>query len=187
MIADARGDERFLRRRRGARFVNPEADEQIGGEPDQFPADEEKKQAVGDDDAEHGGGEKREVGEEAGEILVVRHVADAENENPKADERDHDQHRGRERIEHPADAQRLVAESEPGEIVEGAPAGVLERGQKGDDSQDQRHELADDGERCGRCAPRRWRGSKSKTEAASGTAGTSQKDAATIQGCHPLS
>jgi hypothetical protein len=47
----------------------------------------------------------------------------------------------------------LVAESEPGEIVKRAPAGFLERGQKGDDGQHERHELADDGERCGRGAP----------------------------------
>ena len=66
---------------------------------------------------------KREIGEEAGEVLVLGHVADAEDKNAKRDERDHDQHRGRQRIEHPADAQRLFAESEPGEIVKRAKSG----------------------------------------------------------------
>jgi len=33
----------------GGRFVEPEADEEIGGEADQFPADEEEEQAVGDE------------------------------------------------------------------------------------------------------------------------------------------
>src|SRR5688572_31735045 len=66
-IANARGDERFLRRSGCARFVNPETDQKIGGEPDQFPADEEQEQAVRDDDAEHGGGEKREVSKKTGE------------------------------------------------------------------------------------------------------------------------
>ena len=161
MIADARGDERFLRRGRRARFVNPESDQQIGREPDQFPADEEKKQAVRDDDAEHRRGEKREVGEEAGEILVVRHVADAEDENPQADERDHHEHRGGERIEHPAEAQRLFAEGEPGEIVNGAPAGRLERGEEGNDREGERGDLADDRERCRLPCAANWRSSGS--------------------------
>ena len=107
-------------------LCNPESDQQIGGEPDQFPANEEQEQAVRDHHAEHRGGEEREISEEAGEIFVRRHVADAEDENAKADERDHDEHGSRQRIEHPAEAQRLVAESEPGEIVNGAKAGGLQ-------------------------------------------------------------
>ena len=160
-VADARGDERFLCRGRRARFVNPESDQQIRREPDQFPADEEKQQAVRDDHAEHRGGEKREIGEEAGEILVVGHVADAEDENPEADERDHHQHRGGERIEDPADAERVFAESEPGEIVKGAPAGCLERGQEGDDREGEGDDLADDRERCCRSCAANWRSPKS--------------------------
>src|SRR6266513_326198 len=39
-VTDARGDECFLRRGRGARPVDPKSDEQIRGEPDQFPKNE---------------------------------------------------------------------------------------------------------------------------------------------------
>ena len=121
-IADARGDERFFRRGRGAGPIDPEADEEIGGESDQFPANKKKQQTVCDDDAEHRGGEKRKVCKKAGEVFVVGHVADAENKNAKADQSDHDQHRGSERIEHPADSKRLFAKGEPGKIVE--PRGI---------------------------------------------------------------
>ena len=119
-VADARRDEGLLRRGGRARFVNPETDQQIRSEPDQFPADKKQEQAVGDDHAEHGGGKKREIREEAGEILVARHVAFAENENAKADERDHDEHGGGERIEDDADPHGLIAKAEPGEVLNGA-------------------------------------------------------------------
>ena len=65
-VADARGDERFLRRCGRARFVNPEPNQQIRREPDQFPANEEQEQAVRDDHAEHRGGEKRERSRRSG-------------------------------------------------------------------------------------------------------------------------
>jgi hypothetical protein len=146
-VADARRDERLLGRGRCARFVNPEPDQEIRGEPDEFPADKEEEQAVGNDHAEHGSGEKREVGEEAGEIFVARHVAFAENENPETDEGDHYQHRRCERVEHPADAHCLVAKSEPGEIMERAPPGFLQCGQEGHDRQHQGSELSGDRER----------------------------------------
>src|SRR6478735_6590251 len=39
-IADARGDESFLRRSGGARSLDPEANQQIGRKSNQFPANE---------------------------------------------------------------------------------------------------------------------------------------------------
>jgi hypothetical protein len=41
-VADSRGDKGFPRCSRGARLVNPETDQKIGGEADQFPADEKQ-------------------------------------------------------------------------------------------------------------------------------------------------
>ncbi len=90
-VADARGDERLLRRRRRAGLVIPEADQQIRGQPDQFPAHEEQQQAVRDHHAEHRAREQRQEAEEAREVLVVRHVADAVDEDQRADKRDHHQ------------------------------------------------------------------------------------------------
>ena len=102
-IADARGEEGFFRGRGGRGLLIPEADEQIRGEADDLPAHEEQQQAVGDDDAEHGSGKEREEAEEAGEVFVVGHVADGVDEDEQADEGDHHEHDGGERIEHPAE------------------------------------------------------------------------------------
>ena len=117
--------------------MNPKSDEQIRGESDQFPTNEEQQQAVGDDHAEHRRGEKREISEEASEVLVPRHVADAEDENEKRDEGNHEQHRGGKRIEHPSDAHGLFAEGEPGEIVNRAKTG---RGQRWQQRGEREHE-----------------------------------------------
>ena len=64
----------------------PEPDEQIAGQADDFPADKKQEQAVGNDHAEHRRGEERHEAEEPHEIFIVRHVADAEDENQQADE-----------------------------------------------------------------------------------------------------
>ena len=101
-VADPRRNERLLRCRRRAGLVIPKADQQVGSQPDDLPADEKQQQAVGDDQPEHRGGEQGEEAEEAREVLVVRHVAKAVNENQQADQRDHHQHDRRERVEHPA-------------------------------------------------------------------------------------
>ena len=153
-VADARGDERLLRRGRGAWFVNPKPDQEIRGKADQFPADEEQKQAVGDNDAEHRGSEEGEIREEAGEIFVLRHVADAKDEDAERDERDHDQHRGRERIEDPTEPERLFAEGEPGEVMKRAPAGRLQRGDKGGQRENEGDHLPADRETGGGFATR---------------------------------
>lgn len=152
-VANARSDKRFFRSGGRARSVDPKPDEQIRRESDQFPTDEKKQQAIRDDDAEHGGGEKREIREETREIFVVRHVTDAENKNTKPDQRDHDEHGGGERVDYPADAQRLFAESEPGEIVEGAVAGALQCWQESGDCEDEGKELAGNRKRGGGGAP----------------------------------
>ena len=115
-VADARGDEGLLGRRRRAGLVEPEADEQVAREAHQLPAHEEQQQVVRDDEAEHRGGEEREETEEPREVLVVRHVADAEDEDERADEGNHHHHRRRERVQHPAESDHGVAEGEPVEV-----------------------------------------------------------------------
>ena len=94
----------------------PEADEQVGCEADQFPAHEEEQNAVGDDNAQHGSGEEREEAEEAGVVFVVGHVAGGVDEDEQADEGDHHEHDGGERIENPAEVYGGSAEMEPGEV-----------------------------------------------------------------------
>src|SRR5205814_7996741 len=113
-VTDASGDECLFRCSRCTRLLNPKSDQQIRRESDQFPADEKKKQTVRDDHAEHRAGEKRKIREEPDKILVLGHVADAEDKNAEPDQCDHHQHRGGERIEHPSDTESVFPESEPG-------------------------------------------------------------------------
>src|SRR2546428_13397833 len=80
-VANACGDERFFCGGHCTRFMNPESDEQIRRESDEFPANEKQKQTVGNHYAEHGGGEKREIREKPSGILFAGPVADAEDKN----------------------------------------------------------------------------------------------------------
>src|SRR6266436_477736 len=132
-VADTRGDECLLCSGRGTRSLDPEPDQQIGSEPDKFPKNEKQKQTVRDDQPEHRAGEKREVREEAGEIFVVGHVASAEDKNAKPHQRNHHEHRGSQRIEEKSEAQRLLAEREPIEVLNGTEAGGLQRWHKRQD------------------------------------------------------
>ena len=116
-VANARDDKRLLRRRRGARFVIPETNQQIRRQPDQFPADEQQQQAVRDGQAEYRRGEQRHETEKPSEVVVVGHVPDAVNEDQHSNERDHHEHDGGKRIEHPAESEPGIAELEPVEGV----------------------------------------------------------------------
>ncbi len=72
----------------------PEADQQIGAEAYQFPAEKEHRVVTGEDEGEHRGGEEVEIGEEAVESLVAVHVADGEDVDQGPDP-GHDQHHQR--------------------------------------------------------------------------------------------
>ena len=115
-VANAGDDESFFRRRRCFRLVIPEADQQVGGEPNQLPTHKEQQQAVGDDDAQHSSGKQRQEAEEPREVFVVLHVANAVDKDQQADEGDHHQHDGGQRIKHPAQLQPLIAKLKPAEI-----------------------------------------------------------------------
>ena len=115
-VADAGGEEGFFGRGRGGGPLIPEADEQIRGEADDFPGHEEQQHAVGDDHAQHGSRKEGEEAEEAGEVLVVGHVADGINEDEQAHEADHHQHDGGEGIEDPAQGDAGRAHLKPGEV-----------------------------------------------------------------------
>ena len=122
-VADAGGDEGLLGGGGGRRLVEPKTDQQVGGEADEFPADEEKEEAVGHQQSQHGGGEEAEEAEEPGEVRILMHVAGAEDEDQRADEGDHHAHERREWIEQPAEAQRVRSEVKPGEVVVGVRGG----------------------------------------------------------------
>ena len=107
-IADAVDDEGLDRRGVGRRPLVPEADQQIGGEADAFPAEEHLDEIVGRHQHQHGEGEQRQIGEEARPVRVVRHVADRIDVDERRDGGHHHQHDRRQRVdaERPVDGQR---------------------------------------------------------------------------------
>jgi len=165
---------------------NQKADKQVGGEADQFPANEEQQQAVGDDHAEHGAGEQRQEREEPREIRVRRHVADAVNEDQQADEGHHHQHHRRERIEHPAELKPCPAELEPREI-EHLPrllAVTLHRFHEGGQREQQGQRHCPNGE-AGREPPAAPRGQRAHAAASNGSMGINPR-MLTIDSISPL-
>ena len=106
--------------------MNPETDEQIRRQTDEFPKNEEQKQTIRNDDTHHRGRKERNVREEPRKISVVGHVADAKDKDTKPDERDHHQHRGSKRVENKSDPQCLFAKFEPGEVLNSPEPGPLQ-------------------------------------------------------------
>ena len=97
-VADTVDNERFDRRGIRRRFVVPESDQQIAGQPDALPAKEELHQIVCGHQHQHREGEQREIAEEARTVRILVHVADGIDMHERRDRVDHDQHHGRKRI-----------------------------------------------------------------------------------------
>ena len=91
-VADAVDDEGFLAGVGGGVLGEVEADEQVGGEADALPADEEQEEAGGEDEDQHEEHEEVEVGEEAPVAFFVRHVADRVDMDEEADAGDDAEH-----------------------------------------------------------------------------------------------
>ena len=107
-ITDAVDDEGLYRRSVRRRALEPEADQQVGGEADALPAEEHLDEVVRGHQREHGEGEERQVGEEARPAGIMRHVADRVDVDERRDRRHHDQHHDGQRIdaEGPVDRER---------------------------------------------------------------------------------
>ncbi len=106
-IADAVDDEGLDGGGIGAGFLEPEADQQIRGQADAFPAHVELHEVVGGHQHQHREGEQRQVGEEARAVRIVAHVADAVEMHQRRDGVDHHQHDGGELVDlqRPIDAE----------------------------------------------------------------------------------
>src|SRR5882757_5293090 len=74
-VADAVDDEGFFAGVGGGLFEEVETDEQVAGEADAFPSDEEKNVVGGENENEHEEHEEVEVGKEAVVAAFMRHVA----------------------------------------------------------------------------------------------------------------
>ncbi len=98
-IADAVDDEGLDGGRVGLGLLIPEADQQIGREPDALPAEEELEEVVGRHQHQHGEGEQRQVGEEARPVRILVHVADRIDVHERGDGVDDDQHDRGQRVD----------------------------------------------------------------------------------------
>ena len=93
-VADAIDDEGLLARVGGGILFEVEADEQVGGETNALPADEEEQEARRENQDEHEKHEKVEVGKEAPVAVLMRHVAcgvEMDEEADAGDDAEHDE------------------------------------------------------------------------------------------------
>ena len=91
-VANAVDDEGFFAGVGGGVVREVEADEQVGGEADAFPADEQQQEVLGEDQGQHEEHEEVQVGEEAPVAFFVRHVADGVDVDQEADAGDDAEH-----------------------------------------------------------------------------------------------
>ena len=92
----------------------PEADQQVGHQPDRLPAEEQLHEVVAHHEHQHREREERDVREEARVARIVGHVADGVDVHHQRHERDDDQHRRRQRVDQEADGHLEAARREPG-------------------------------------------------------------------------
>ena len=138
-IADAVDEEGLDRRGVGFRLVVPEADQQVTGEPDAFPAEEHLHQIVRRHQHQHGEGEHRQIAEEARAIRVLLHVADGV-EVHKGRHRGHDhQHHCGQRVDAQRPVDLQIARRDPSEDRHAHVVVVEADVDKGDPRQDHRH------------------------------------------------
>ena len=158
-VADPVDDERLDRGGVGAGLAVVEADQQVRGDADALPAEEELQEVVGGHQRQHGEGEERQVGEEARlvalarlEVLVVVHVAEAVEMHERrhgGDDHQHDRRQpvepdapvGRQRPRHDPAEQRTVPDLDAVEGEEDDP-GQHEREEQEPGGGDERRPLA---------------------------------------------
>ncbi len=154
-IAHAIDDKGLDRRGVGRRLFVPEADEKIGRQTDPFPPEEHLYKVIRGHQRQHHEGEQAEIGHEAGNIAVVRHIADRIDMNHRRHDGDHADHYDRKRIElkRPIDLQ--AARAEPMKQMDGM--GLMPQGD-GDEQPDCdgcREQDATTGDQLRRTVPKR--------------------------------
>ncbi len=113
-VADAVDDEGLLAGVGGGVLLEVEADEQVGGETDALPADEQQQEARREDQHQHEEHEEVEVGEEAPVALFVRHVADGVEMDEEADAGDHAEHDQGEVVDAEGEVDLEAGDGDPG-------------------------------------------------------------------------
>ena len=113
-VADAVGNEGFLRRRRGFTLVDVETDQQIRAQPDAFPADKHQQEVVREHQRQHREHEQVQIGEETIVAAVTVHVAGGENVNQETDEGDEERVDSAQPIHRQTEVCPEVADVNPG-------------------------------------------------------------------------
>src|SRR5574341_1847105 len=98
-IADAIDDESLVAGDRVVVILIPEADQQVGAQPDAFPADEQKQQILAHHQQQHEKNEQVQVDEKARHALVMVHVTEGIDVNQKADAGDDQRHHRGQRVD----------------------------------------------------------------------------------------
>ena len=119
-VADPVHQEGLDRRRAGRRPLVPEADQQIGAQPDAFPAEEHLQEIVGAHQHQHGEGEQAEIGEEARYMRIVGHVADGIDMDQERRGGHHEHHHRGQHVEAQAPGYLERARIDPGHQLDGA-------------------------------------------------------------------
>ena len=117
-VPDAVDDERLLARVGVDLVVEPEADEQVGAEPDPFPADEHHREVGPQDQRQHEEHEQIQIREVARITRVLVHVADAEDVDQRADTCYDEDHHGGELVELQREGDLQVARGHPLPVAE---------------------------------------------------------------------
>ena len=112
-VADAVDDEGFFAGVRGGVLFEVEADEEVRGETDSLPADEEEQEALGEDQDGHEEHEEVEVGEETPVALFMRHVADGVEVDEESDAGDHAEHDEREVVDGEGEVDLKAGDGDP--------------------------------------------------------------------------
>ena len=113
-VADAVDDEGFLAGVGGGILAEVEADEQVGGEADALPADEEQQEVRREDQDRHEEHEEVEVGEEAPVAVLMRHVAGGVEVDEEADAGDDGEHDEGEVIDGEGEVDVEAGDGDPG-------------------------------------------------------------------------
>ncbi len=113
-VADAVDDEGLFAGVGGGVLLEVEADQQVRGETDALPADEQQQEAFGEDQHQHEEHEEVEVGEEAPVALFVRHVADRVDVDEEADAGDDAEHDEREVVDGEGEVDGEAGDGDPG-------------------------------------------------------------------------
>ncbi len=113
-IADPVDHEGLLGRDGRTVLVLPETDQQVRGQADTLPADEQHQIVVGEHQQQHRRHEQVQEGEEPAPTLVVRHVADGVDVDQTADAGDQQDEHDRQLVDQQADVDVPAAGGDPG-------------------------------------------------------------------------